>query len=164
MIENILPVTSQCGGSRGANVSPAPLLRADLTPNNRVSYLEQARQALRGLHRCEVQHIETVHVCEDRVGSWDGDVEVFQLQGFPLADRSYAWGYRNDKRNGELDFISVPETSMITTPSAAVLAVLTWEKRVRQSTVSRGENGPRIHRERSCARRLGVERVVPNAL
>lgn len=97
-----------------------------------MSYLEQAQQAVAALHSCTAQHLATIHVCEEEVGrrTWDGDVEIFQLHGFASADRSFVWSYSNEQRRGELDFISVPETSAITTPSSAVLAVLAWEKRV----------------------------------
>ena len=99
-----------------------------------MSYLKQAQQAIEGLHLCDARHIATVRVCEHNAGRkiWDGDVEVFQLQGFASADRSYVWGYSNEQRNGALDFISVPATPPITTPAAAVLAVLAWEEKVRQ--------------------------------
>jgi hypothetical protein len=96
--------------------------------------LSEAKLAIERLHRCAAQHVETVRVREYCVGRkiWDADVEVFQLEGYAVADRSYVWGYQNEHRNGALDFISVPATASITTASAAVVAVLAWEEKIRR--------------------------------
>ena len=51
--------------------------------------------AIRHLHDCGAKHVETVHVHEKTPdGSetvWEGDVEVFELIGYPTATRCYAW-------------------------------------------------------------------------
>jgi hypothetical protein len=99
-----------------------------------INYLSQAKHAVERLHLCAANHVETVRVCEYSVGRkiWDADVEIFDLQGYAVAERSYVWGYQNEKRNGDLDFISVPATPSITNASAAVAAVLAWEEKLRR--------------------------------
>lgn len=51
--------------------------------------------AIRHMHDCGAQHVETVHVHEKTPdGSetvWDGDVEVFELVGHAGVKRAYAW-------------------------------------------------------------------------
>jgi len=51
------------------------------------------QDAIRHLEGVEARHVETAHVHE-RQGSetvWEGDVEVFELDGHPKAKRAYAW-------------------------------------------------------------------------
>lgn len=96
-----------------------------------MSYLLQAKEAVRRLHRCEAFHVETVHVRESRGGKvvWDSPVEVFALDGCRESDCCFVWSYVNQQAEGKLEFISVPAVDPITTPTKAVLSVLEWEAR-----------------------------------
>jgi hypothetical protein len=51
-------------------------------------------EAIKHLHGCAARHVETVHVVERAPTgetAWEGDVEVFELDGHPKARRAYAW-------------------------------------------------------------------------
>ena len=67
-------------------------------------YIAKLQKAIRDLHGCESQYLETVPVKEmfqDKV-VWEGDVEVFQIRGHPKAKRAYAWSHvagANDQGN-----------------------------------------------------------------
>jgi hypothetical protein len=56
---------------------------------------EALRKAIRDLHGVDSTWIETVPVHETFQGQtvWEGDVEVFELVGHPLAKRAYAWSH-----------------------------------------------------------------------
>jgi hypothetical protein len=96
-----------------------------------MSYLPQAQQAVQRLHKCTAVHVETVRVrhTTGREVICDADVEVFALDGSHEADCCYVWAFENEQQPGKLEVVSVPATSGMTTPSAAVLAVVDWEKR-----------------------------------
>ena len=53
-------------------------------------------QAIRDLHGCESEWIETMPIVETFEGQtvWEGDVEVFDLIDHPTASRCYAWSYQ----------------------------------------------------------------------
>ncbi|HEX9241122.1 MAG TPA: hypothetical protein VF875_01640 [Anaeromyxobacter sp.] len=54
--------------------------------------------AIRHMHGCEAQHVESVPVRETFQGQvvWDGDVTVFDVTGHPTAKRCYAWSYATE--------------------------------------------------------------------
>ena len=96
-----------------------------------MDYLLQARHAVERLHQCTAVHVETVPVRHSRGDQtiFEGDVEVFTLEGFKGADCCYVWGFRHKDEPGKFEFISVPAGKNLLTPTAAVLAVLEWEKK-----------------------------------
>jgi hypothetical protein len=95
-----------------------------------MNYFVEAKQAVERLHHCTAVHVETVRVrhADATTVIWDGDVEVFALEGFRGADCCYVWGFDNEREGGKLEFISVPAARNTTTPLAAVVAVVDWEK------------------------------------
>src|SRR5258705_10143347 len=58
-------------------------------------YIARLQQAIRDLHGCESQYLETVPVKEMFQGKivWEGDVEVFQIRGHLKAKRVFAWSH-----------------------------------------------------------------------
>ncbi len=54
--------------------------------------------AIRDLHGCDSIWIESVPVKEVFEGQtvWEGEVQVFDLQGHPTASRCYAWSHAVD--------------------------------------------------------------------
>jgi hypothetical protein len=52
--------------------------------------------------------------------AWEGEVEVFDLTGYPKAKRCYAWGYPNDKQPDALDVVTVLELPPVVSPETAV--------------------------------------------
>ena len=60
-----------------------------------MDYIAEIQAAFLKLHGCHATYLETVHVVEEFQGKtiWQGDVEVFELEGHPKATRGYGWGH-----------------------------------------------------------------------
>ena len=58
-------------------------------------YIAEIQAAFLKLHGCDAVYLETVPVVEEFQGQtiWQGDVEVFELEGHPKATRGYGWGH-----------------------------------------------------------------------
>lgn len=58
-------------------------------------YIEELQAAILKLHGCTATYLETVAVTETFQGEtiWQGEVEVFEIEGHPKAKRAYAWGH-----------------------------------------------------------------------
>ena len=70
---------------------------------------------------CPARHIESVIVMEgwrEQV-VWEGEVEVFRLEGHPKAKRAYGW---RDVDSGE--FTAVLEIPPVDSPNTAVRAAI----------------------------------------
>lgn len=81
--------------------------------------------AIRHLHACEAQHIDTVPICElhpDGRVVWEGDVEVFTLTGHATASRCYAWSHVTTGTRRQ--FYAVLHTGPVDSPAKAVQAVV----------------------------------------
>src|SRR5438874_458058 len=91
--------------------------------------LAALRDAIRKLHGCESEHIESVPITERFQGKtvWDGVVEVFALRGHPRAQRCYAWSYAQD--GGGDRFVAVLELPPVDSARRAVQAAIAAEAR-----------------------------------
>ena len=91
-----------------------------------MDYIAFLQDAIRKLHGCESEHVETVHVDERFEGQqvWKGDVEIFHVPEHPQAERLYAWGVRERDDTPDLKAITVLEVSPITTTRKAVPAYI----------------------------------------
>ncbi len=78
-------------------------------------------KAFRDLHDCKADHVETVPVIETYKGQtvWEGDVEVFSLEGHPKAAWGYAWAF--DKGAGS-EIVAVLELPPVISPKTAIQA------------------------------------------
>ena len=96
-----------------------------------MNYLAEAKTAVEKSHGCTAKHLETVPVREVFQGkpAWEGNVEVFGIEGHPKAKRAYAWGYPNEKRGGKFDFVTVLEVPPVTSPQTAVKAAIVAQAR-----------------------------------
>jgi hypothetical protein len=92
-------------------------------------YIEQLQDAIRRLHGCESQYLETVEVTETFQGQivWQGDVEVFNIRGHPKAQRVYAWAHASGKDDQGKRFIAVLELPPVTSAQTAVRAAVMSE-------------------------------------
>lgn len=63
-----------------------------------MNYIEELQDVIRIQYGVEAAHVESVPVKETFKGQtvWDGIVEVFSLEGHPLASRAYAWAHDTD--------------------------------------------------------------------
>jgi hypothetical protein len=89
------------------------------------SHIDELTTTIKNLHGVESTHIQTVHVKESFDGKmvWEGDVEVFELQGHPKAKQAYAWihGLDDTQAKRHVTVLAVPP---ITSPETAVKAVI----------------------------------------
>jgi len=100
-----------------------------------MDYIAFLQDAIRKLHGCESEHLETVHVDERFQGQqvWKGDVEVFHVPDHPNADQLFAWGFRESDDKPDLKAVTVLSVPPITTPRKAVQAYIASEYRKEQS-------------------------------
>jgi hypothetical protein len=91
-----------------------------------MDYLAEAKNAVEKSHGVTPIHLKTVPVREMFQGkiAWDGEVEVFAIDGHEKAKRCYAWGYANEKRGGKYDFVTVLEIPPVVSPQTAVKAAI----------------------------------------
>lgn len=92
-------------------------------------YIDRLQKAIRDLHGCESQYLETVEVTETFQGKtvWQGDVEVFQIRGHPMAQRAYAWSHVAGTNDQETRYVAVLELPPVTSPQTAVRAAVMAE-------------------------------------
>ena len=102
-----------------------------------MTYIESLQDAIRRLHGCESEYIESVPVTETFQGKtvWQGTVEVFVLRNHPKAKRCYAWSSAAGKGDSETRFVAVLELPPVDSPQTAVqVAVASELKRERAKT------------------------------
>jgi hypothetical protein len=75
-----------------------------------MNYIDELKDAIRKLHGCEADHVETVPVKEVFQGQtvWEGQVEVFNIRGHPKASRAYAWSHETDKGKRYVAALELP--------------------------------------------------------
>jgi hypothetical protein len=88
------------------------------------AYIEKLQAIIRKLHGCSATYIETVPVHEEFQGEtvWQGQVEVFQIEGHPIAKHAYAWGHLTDAENDRWRYVAVLELPPVDSPQTAVQA------------------------------------------
>ena len=87
-------------------------------------YIENLGKAIAAMHECRCEHFGTEHVREKHNGElvWEGNVEIFQLEGHPDANIAYGWGWEAD--GGKIDYIGILEVQPVAQASDAVKAAL----------------------------------------
>jgi hypothetical protein len=93
-----------------------------------MDYISELKDAIRRLHGCDAEHVETVPVKEvfqDRV-VWQGEVEVFNIRGHPKAKRAYAWSHETDRGKR---YVAVLELPPVDSAQTAVRAAIIDEAR-----------------------------------
>jgi hypothetical protein len=92
-----------------------------------MDYIGEPKSAIRRLHDCESDHVETVSVKEVFQGQtvWEGAVEVFNLRGHPKARRAYAWSHATDDKGKR--FVAVLELPPVDSAQSAVKAAIVDE-------------------------------------
>ena len=75
-----------------------------------MKYLDFLLEAIRNVHGCEADHVESVPVLERFQGQtvWEGTVEVFRLKAHPNATQCYAWGFENDAGKQAVAVLALP--------------------------------------------------------
>lgn len=98
-----------------------------------MTYIESLQQAIRRLHECESEHVESVPVTETFQGKtiWQGTVEVFTLSDHPKAKRCYAWSHLAGKDDSETRYVAVLELPPVDSPEKAVKVAIASEVKSR---------------------------------
>ena len=94
---------------------------------DKLDYLTRLQFAIRQAHNCDASHRQTVHVRETFEGKtvWEGDVEVFDLEGHAEARKCYAWAYQAEGNNQR--FVTVLERQLIKSANLAVKAAVFFD-------------------------------------
>lgn len=93
-----------------------------------MEYLEAIQDAISKGYKCKAKHFKTVPVHLKHKGEtmWEGEVEIFDLEGHPKAKRCYGWGF--EKENGKTEFATVLELPPVTSPETAVKIYIVNQK------------------------------------
>ena len=85
------------------------------------------QDAVQGLHKCAAIHRESVPVHEQFQGRtfWEGNVEVFDLQGHAKSRRCFAW-VQSNFGNGTR-YVALLDVWPVTSPQAAVKAMIAMD-------------------------------------
>ncbi|HYJ88084.1 MAG TPA: hypothetical protein VEW46_18600 [Pyrinomonadaceae bacterium] len=113
---------------------------ADRLLAKRMGYIGELKTAIRNMHGCESEYVETVPVTETFKGEtvWNGDVEVFTIRGHPKAKRAYAWSHATGKNDQARRYVAVLELPPVESPETAVkVAVAAEIKNEREKTKGR---------------------------
>lgn len=97
-----------------------------------MSYIEELKDVIRGLHGAEATHVGGVSVTETFQGQtmWDGIVEVFDLKDHPTAFRVYAWAYDTNNPDSPRRHVTVLHAHPIKSAHDAVRAFIIQESRI----------------------------------
>jgi hypothetical protein len=91
-----------------------------------MTYIQELRDTIHGLHGGEASHLESVPVTEMFKGRtvWDGVVEVFRLEGHPRTDRVYAWRHETSDPDKPWRHVTVLHIPPVVSPQTAVKAAI----------------------------------------
>lgn len=94
-----------------------------------MDYIEELQAAILNLHGCTSTYIETVPVHEEFQGEtvWQGEVEVFEIEGHPKATRAYGWGHASGEDDQARRYVTVLELPPVDSPQTAVKAAIMSE-------------------------------------
>jgi hypothetical protein len=97
----------------------------------RTEYIDELASVIKHLHGGKAAHVETVPVKEVLQGQtvWEGDVEVFDLEGHPKASRVYAWAHETDDVDRPKRHVTVLHIPPVTSPVLAVRASIIQDYR-----------------------------------
>jgi hypothetical protein len=101
---------------------------------NKQDYIARIQVAVSQLHNCGAVWRFTVPVHEVFNGQtvWQGEVEVFDLNGHPKAKRAYAWSHREGKDDTGERFVAVLELPPVESAVTAVRASIMSDAKKRK--------------------------------
>ena len=105
---------------------------------NKQDYIAQVQVAVQQLHNCGAVWRETVPVHEVFQGKtvWQGDVEVFDLNGHSKAKRCYAWSHLNGNKDERARFVAVLEILPVVSAETAVRVQIIKDHKERNKNAS----------------------------
>jgi hypothetical protein len=94
-----------------------------------MDYIAELQAAFLKLHGCDATYLETVPVVEEFQGKtiWQGDVEVFELEGHPKATRGYGWSHVTGEHDQGRRYFTILELPPVDSPQTAVKAAIMSE-------------------------------------
>jgi hypothetical protein len=94
-----------------------------------MDYIAEIQAAFLKLHGCDATYLETVPVVEEFQGQtiWQGDVEVFELEGHPKAIRGYGWSHVTGEHDQGRRYFMILELPPVDSPQTAVKAAIMSE-------------------------------------
>ena len=94
-----------------------------------MDYIGELIAAFSKLHGCDAAYLETVPVVEEFQGKtiWQGDVEVFELEGHPKATRGYGWSHVTGEHDQGRRYFTILELPPVDSPQTAVKAAIMSE-------------------------------------
>lgn len=101
---------------------------------NKQDYIARVQVAVSQLHNCGAIWTKTVPVHEVFRGQtvWQGEVEVFDLNGHPKAKRAYAWSHLDGDNDERTRFVAVLEIPPVEDAVTAVRASIMADKNKRE--------------------------------
>ncbi len=101
-----------------------------------MTHIQGLKDTIRDLHGVEAKHIESVPVTEVFEGRtiWDGLVEIFELDGHPMATHAYAWAHDTDDPRKPKRHVTVLRIPPVESPETAVRAAIVQEFRLGTAT------------------------------
>jgi len=92
--------------------------------------IEDAKNAVEGLHACKAIFIESVEVIETFQGQtvWEGSVHTFDIEDHPTATRCYAWSSPIEG-SSKRKFFAVLHIPPVISAQKAVKAAIVHEHR-----------------------------------
>jgi hypothetical protein len=87
-------------------------------------YIRQLQKAIRAAHGCGSRHFTTIPVTETFRGkvAWQGEVEVFDLTGHPMARTCYAWRYDDNGTTRTIALLGLPPVDSAETAVKVAIA------------------------------------------
>ncbi len=104
-------------------------------------YIGWLKLAIRNVHNCEAEHIETVPVHEQFQGEtvWQGEVEVFRLSGHPKASLCYALGTAQFDGGNDLRAVTVLGLPPVDGPLKAIQVFIVGSAKGKSDAKSEGK-------------------------
>lgn len=101
---------------------------------NKQDYIARVQTAVQHLHNCGARWLRTEPVREIFRGqvAWEGDVEVFELNGHPKAKHAYAWSHLDGPNDEETRFVAVLEIPPVKDAKTAVQASIVADSKKQQ--------------------------------
>ena len=102
---------------------------------NKPDYIARLQVTVSQLHNCGALWRETVPVHEIFNGQtvWQGEVEVFDLNGHPKAKRAYGWSHRHGQNDEGERFVTVLEIPPVESPVTAVRVSIVADAKKRKA-------------------------------
>ncbi len=99
-----------------------------------MSDIDDLIKVISDLHGCKPSYVETVPITETFQGQivWQGDVEVFDLENHPKAERVYAWAHRAGENDEGKRYVTVLQIPPVDSPQTAVKIAIVQEYRERE--------------------------------